>query len=324
MSERTTIGGITYESIGSSSANLLLKCNGTARIQWGSKLIDLIKNGKIISEDSKDLIFIIKDKSEITVDGIYIIESEKPQFWVRKNGNNYDLIGTDLYISTNIKQNLTSEQKTQALNNIGVQYNTLQDLQNSDMQNGIAYIIDTKTLYTIKDGIIEEFSAKLKTITVDKEEEQGELINSPIKIVLSISSNEYLTISDEKINVHKPLIIKDQVQINSENYDKDRGYSLYVRNGYSFLDVDYINARREEKSIFYKGMIIMYTGNSVPTGWVLCDGKEYTFNDEKIITPNLINQFTLSNDESGIEIEIKKTETETEKKKYSIVFIIKL
>ena len=52
MSERTTIGGTVYEAIGSSSSNLLLKCNGTARIQWGSKLIDLIKNGKIASGDS--------------------------------------------------------------------------------------------------------------------------------------------------------------------------------------------------------------------------------------------------------------------------------
>jgi hypothetical protein len=52
MSERTTIGGVVYESLGSSTSNLLLKCNGTARIQWGGKLIDLIKNGKIASEDS--------------------------------------------------------------------------------------------------------------------------------------------------------------------------------------------------------------------------------------------------------------------------------
>jgi hypothetical protein len=66
MSERTTIGGTVYESVGSSSSNLLLKCNGTARIQWGSKLIDLIKNGKIASENSSSpIIFNIKDESEI-------------------------------------------------------------------------------------------------------------------------------------------------------------------------------------------------------------------------------------------------------------------
>ena len=38
MMEKTTIGGTTYDSIGSSSSNLLLKCNGTARIQWGGQL----------------------------------------------------------------------------------------------------------------------------------------------------------------------------------------------------------------------------------------------------------------------------------------------
>jgi hypothetical protein len=32
MSEKTTIGGTIYETLGSSDSNLLLKCNGTARI----------------------------------------------------------------------------------------------------------------------------------------------------------------------------------------------------------------------------------------------------------------------------------------------------
>jgi hypothetical protein len=54
MMEKTTIGGTTYDSIGSSSSNLLLKCNGTARIQWGGKLIDLIKNGKLAVDKSNN------------------------------------------------------------------------------------------------------------------------------------------------------------------------------------------------------------------------------------------------------------------------------
>jgi hypothetical protein len=32
MSERTVIGGVSYETIGSNTSNLLLRCNGTARI----------------------------------------------------------------------------------------------------------------------------------------------------------------------------------------------------------------------------------------------------------------------------------------------------
>jgi hypothetical protein len=101
MSDRTTIGGVAYETIGSSSSNLLLKCNGTARIQWGNKLIDLIKNGKIAVEDSKNLLFIVDDESKIKEEGIYIITSENSQqLWVCKDNNKYNLTETDLYIST--------------------------------------------------------------------------------------------------------------------------------------------------------------------------------------------------------------------------------
>ncbi len=242
MNERTTIGGVTYESVGSSSANLLLKCNGTARIQWGTKLIDLIKNGKIVSDQSQ-LIYLVEDESEINKDGIYIINFETPQIWVCKDNIKYNLTGTDLCIFANTEQNLTSEQKTQALYNIGVQYNTIEDLENSNIQNGIAYVINTKTLYTIKDGIVEEFSAKLKTITVDKEEETGESINSPIKIVLSILDEEYLILADNKITINYPLVIKDSIPIKSQNYSSNQGFSLYTKGGVSYLDVDIINVR---------------------------------------------------------------------------------
>ena len=104
MSERTTIGGVSYEAIGSSSSNLLLKCNGTARIQWGNKLIDLIKNGKIVSESSSDKIFIVSNESDINSDGIYVLTADEgDQLWIYKNGEKYNLTRTDLYISANNK-----------------------------------------------------------------------------------------------------------------------------------------------------------------------------------------------------------------------------
>lgn len=93
MSERTTIGNTVYESIGSSSSNLLLKCNGTARIQWGNKLIDLIKNGKIASENTQEFIYVIQDENEIRSDGLYIINSENSscKFLINKNNVQYYL-----------------------------------------------------------------------------------------------------------------------------------------------------------------------------------------------------------------------------------------
>lgn len=91
MSERTTIGGVTYESVGSSNSNLLLKCNGTARIQWGNKLIDLIKNGKIVTSSGVQ-IYIISNESDIQSDGIYVIVKENLiQLWICKNKNKYNL-----------------------------------------------------------------------------------------------------------------------------------------------------------------------------------------------------------------------------------------
>ncbi len=92
MIEKTTIGGTTYDSIGSSSSNLLLKCNGNAKIQWGGKLIDLIKNGKLAIENNSNSnqIFIVSNESEIKLDGIYVItEGEIPKLCICKNGQQY-------------------------------------------------------------------------------------------------------------------------------------------------------------------------------------------------------------------------------------------
>lgn len=245
MSERTTIGGTVYEAIGSSSSNLLLKCNGTARIQWGGKLIDLIKNGKIASGDSQELIFIVSDESEIKSDGVYVLTTEESdQLWICKGGNKYDLTRTDLYISASKEQNLTVEQKKQALDNIGMYYETLDELKNSGIQTGIVYVVENKTLYTVQQGVIEEFEAKLKTITVEEGSEEGvKVINSSVKIVLSILDDEYLVLADQRITANYSIHVKNSAQLGSEGADKTQGYRLYFDGDTSWLDVDEINVR---------------------------------------------------------------------------------
>lgn len=246
MSERTTIGGTVYEAVGSSSSNLLLKCNGTARIQFGSKLIDLIKNGKIASGgDSSNQIFIISDESEIKGDGLYVLnKDDSPQLIVYKNGQKYNLSGEDLYISASRKQDITVEQQKQALENIGMYYNTLADVQSAGIQNGLVYVIEDSTLYTIKSGVVSEFEAKLKTVTVEKEEEQGEVINSSVQIVLSILDNEYLILKDKRITANYDIHVRDSAQIGSESADQYKGYRLYIEGDTSYLDVDKINVRK--------------------------------------------------------------------------------
>lgn len=274
MSERTTIGGTVYEAIGSSSSNLLLKCNGTARIQWGGKLIDLIKNGKIASGDSQELIFIIGDESEMKSDGIYILTTEESdQLLVFKDGNKYNFTNTDLYISASKEQNLTVEQKKQALDNIGIYYDTLTEVQSAGIKNGIVYVTENKTLYTIKDGVIEEFEAKLKTVTVEKEsDDNGEVINSAVKIVLSILDEEYLILADQRITANYSIHVKNSAQIGSESADKTQGYRLYIEGNTSYLDVDEINVRNGIKvtqytSITFEEFIVLVNTESLEPHW---------------------------------------------------------
>lgn len=252
MSERTTIGGVVYESLGSSTSNLLLKCNGTARIQWGNKLIDLIKNGKIASEGSQELLFVVKNESDITSDGVYLVTSEESsQLWISKDGIKYNFTDTDLYISATNQQQLTVEQQQQALNNIGIYYDTLEDVKAANIKNGIVYVVNTKTLYTIYNGVIEEFEAKIKTVTVDKEEKDGEIINSSVKIILSVLDQEYLILADQRITANYSIHVKNSAQIGSESADKHQGYRLYIDGDTSFLDVDEINVRNGIKVTQY-------------------------------------------------------------------------
>lgn len=276
MSERTTIGGTVYEAIGSSSSNLLLKCNGTARIQWGGKLIDLIKNGKIASGDSQELIFVVSDESEITSDGIYVLTTqESNQLWISKGGNKYDLTNTDLYISASKPQTLTADQKKQALDNIGLNYSSLQELQKAGIQNGIAYVLDTKTLYTIKDGIIEEFKATLNTVAVDNASVNGDVISGKVKLVLSILDDEYLILADQRITANYSIHVKDSAQIGSENADATQGYRLYMDGGTSYLDVDRINVRHGidielyTESTFEEFSALLGTQSLKPLEWYL-------------------------------------------------------
>lgn len=276
MSERTTIGGTVYESIGSSSSNLLLKCNGTARIQWGNKLIDLIKNGKIASGDSSTQISVISDIADIKSDGVYVLNTEKSvQLWICKNGEQYNLTGTDLYISASTKQDITAEQSKQALENIGMYYNTLAEVQNAGLTNGLVYVLEDSTLYTIKDGVIAEFEAKLKTVTVEQDEQQGEVINSAIKIVLSVLDDAYIELESDRILIHKSVHVQPHVQIGSEGADAYHGYRLFFNGDVTQLDVDRINVRlgipkQDYVELTYEELLTKYKQSQLePHQWYL-------------------------------------------------------
>ena len=84
----TELFGRIFDSVGSSSSDLLLKTKGQVKIQWGNKFIDLIKDGKInfskefvqkmIDSSSKEL----ETKLNIPRNAVLLYEgNEAPESW---------------------------------------------------------------------------------------------------------------------------------------------------------------------------------------------------------------------------------------------------
>ena len=248
------------------------------------------------------------------------------QFWIRKKGEQYNLTNADLYISATTKQDLTVEQRTQAIENIGMYYNTLEDLYTSGVQNGIVYVLENKTLYTISNGVISEFEAKLKTVTEIKENNDGDFNNTSAKLVLAISDSEYIILSEDKIVMHKPVYVSNSSEFGSEGASSEQGYRLYIDSLGSHLDVDYINVRSGLEAPFSRGMIIMHCGAiPIPDGWIMCDGIAYEYNGETITPPNLVDKFVkAAKTEASANAETSTDSNYINPTDYEVIFIMKL
>ncbi|NHB95202.1 tail fiber protein [Photorhabdus stackebrandtii] len=84
---------------------------------------------------------------------------------------------------------------------------------------------------------------------------------------------------------------------NGINVDSS-GVSVKAGNG---ISVNSSGVSIDPNKVLPKGMIVMFSGSSVPTGWALCDGNNGT--------PNLINRFILSGTISDIGGKSKNTAT---------------
>ena len=160
---KTNMFGKTYNTIGSTDSNFIIKTKGDLKVQWGGKFIDIIKNGKIASS-STNILKTASSSDDISDNGIYLIPTEEGnEVWISIDGTKIPLNSSgEQYISFLEKQMLTSEQKDQALINIGFNYNTLEDAKNANITTGLVFIKDLGQLFLIKDGTISEFKIQLR------------------------------------------------------------------------------------------------------------------------------------------------------------------
>lgn len=150
-----TLFGKTYNTIGSKDSHLILKTKGDVKIQYGNKYISLIKNGKINQDQS--ILKRIDSNQDIVIDGIYIDSSKNINFYSQGELNTLSTKQV-LYES----QELTEEQREQALKNLGIAFNTLQEAQNTKPNYGFFYVLDSKKVYLVNGDEYIDILEKLK------------------------------------------------------------------------------------------------------------------------------------------------------------------
>ena len=263
--------GSGYDTVGSSNSNFLIKTKGKVKVQWGSKYIDLIKDGKI-NVDSK---FIFKEKEVGVKDGIYVIgNGDDVKVVISIGGSQIDLkgeIGTT-YVSFLGEQETTSEQKYTALQNIGFIYKDLSAVQTNGLQNGVVYIESDQKLYIVQDGQLTEFTVDFPNpftsqfIIAKTDSDKGALvikgqglenslmfdslslyssnldnyIDSSGQIFIRIGETEKVIIGDSQA-VFSNTVVSQKFQ--SKSASDNSGFRLYVDTSGSTLEVDNLIVR---------------------------------------------------------------------------------
>lgn len=241
----TVIAGKPSNTVGDKDSTLVLR-GSSVKYQWGNKFIDLIKNGKI-NVDSEKILKIANSIEEVKSDGVYLI---KDSIWAVIGGTKIQLTGdsTTTYVSYLIEQrDITPEQKNRALTNIGFYYNTLEEAKEADLKSGLIYVQGDNKLYVIKDGVLTEYITNNSEIKKEDEVIKKLYIS---EYSLMVDGEEYITCDNNTIVAHKQFILQDGLY--SQGASSSYGYQLYIKNGKSYLDIDYVNQRfpKELETIF--------------------------------------------------------------------------
>lgn len=263
--------GRSYESIGNSSSDLILKCRGQVKVKWGNKYIDLIRDGKIAS-DGIVLKKVTGNNIPITP-GIYITDNRN--IYVSDGSNTYNIYGEtgSMYVAYSEQNGITGEQKQCALYNIGILFDSIEDLNYSGLQNGIVYIVSTGEIYTVKDGISTLLSFSFpdpitETLSIDVNGIAIEVSsNGSIKvgdITISKDTINYSGSSALNISYNNTSIISiknNEITINSNVANFNNIITKTISSSSTQLDSNYFSIVQEDSSyVLYIDKIIAKKG----------------------------------------------------------------
>lgn len=246
------------QTVGNTSTDLVLKTLGSVKVQFGNKFVDIFKNGKVQTNTVKNTSFIFEVSSleEATADGIYIVqEGEEPQIYLVFGETTFPLTtDSNTYVSFLKPQETTSDQKRQALINVGFLYPDLNEYYNNNgIQNGLVFIEDTSKLYIASNGGLKEFELDipselvLKVLTVDTIH-IGETTITESGIdsdVFNIGALEY---SHGSLTIPGKIICNS---ISSPNASLSRGFQIVTESdGTTSLYIDSVVSRSVDDFLF--------------------------------------------------------------------------
>lgn len=249
---KTNMFGKTYNTIGSTDSNFLIKTKGDLKVQWGGKFIDIIKNGKLASAGA-DILKVAASSDEISSNGIYLVPTEEGnEIWISIDGTKILLNTTgEQYISFLEEQKLTSEQKNTALANIGFNYETLQEAKDANIKAGIIFVKELNQLFLVNDGKITQYqissngakdSDKFTKLTIGDIEIFESFIRATEQLNIGIGNNTYVTLQYGKVQINGDLIINSG-SIQSVGATSESGFRLYNQDSKSILEIDRLIAR---------------------------------------------------------------------------------
>ena len=257
-----TMFGKTYDTVGSSDSNLILKTRGDIKIQWGGKYIDLIKDGKINSSCNIKL-DIVDSVEEIYKDGFYIIQTEEAdEVWTCIKGIKIKLTeGANTYVSFLTEQTVSTEQKYQALTNIGFYYKTLTLAQSAKIDAGIIYVEETNKLYIATASGLQEYTVGASSTSSDSNIQdilkvgritinglESSISTASSLLTLLVQGELYLTLEDNQVHFSVNIVMNESSEIQSSEFIKGedgKGYGLYEYDEKGVIETDTLIVRDE-------------------------------------------------------------------------------
>lgn len=275
MANTIKLFGRSYNQIGSSDADMIIKTRGQLKLQYGSKFIDLIKDGKL--NVNSEFIFKAKSLENISGnDGIYILDDGS--IYLKVGDSIINLIGEvgTTYVSFLEPQETTSEQKHQALINIGFLHENLDSIDQNSLRNGIVYVESEQKLYTIVEGVVTElvvsfpnpFTSQFVVAKTSSDkgailikgsgvenslafesliiytDDSGSNIDSDGDITFRVGNDQVLSLSAIQALFNIPV---EGLMFKSPGSNASTGFRLYIEGGQSFLEVDNLIVRKSDE-----------------------------------------------------------------------------